>query len=485
MSDRNPDPLALQGQAIEQLSEAAETMGSLPDANQEMADVEVGQTPSEVVYEENKLELLHYESQTDEQYDVPILMVYALINRPYILDLQPDRSVVRTFLEEGFDVYLIDWNEPSLLDASLGFQDYVDRYIDNCVDVVRERSGVDAINLFGYCMGATMSVAYSALYPEKVRNLGLMAAALCFTEEGGIFGQWIEEGDLDFAKMRDVFGTVPAELLDLSFELSEPVENLVSKYFRFFDNVEDEEFVRNFARMERWIDESIDVAGQMVVEFVEATYQEGTLYDNEFYVGDKHADIQNLEMPIAQVVANYDHIVPPAASTTFNEAVPSDDITVFDADTGHIGLSVSSRSHAELWPDVCDWYAERSQLDADGEPVDADGEPVDVAGDATTEAASANTATETEETETAADATSDTEPSGENDGTDASDASEDTGPALTDINGIGPAYAERLREAGVTSVDALADAEVVALADAADVPVGRLEGWITQARDMV
>jgi polyhydroxyalkanoate synthase len=439
MSDPDPNTLAMQGQTWEQASELVEAMRSVPDANETMADVEVGQTPSEVVYEENKLELLHYEPQTDEQHDVPILMVYALINRPYILDLQPDRSVVRTFLEQGFDVYLVDWNEPSTLDASLGLQDYVDRYMDNCVDVVRDRSGQDAINLFGYCMGATMSVSYSALYPEKVRNLGLMAAALCFHEEGGIFGQWIEEGDLDFEAMADAFGTVPAELLDLGFEMSEPIENYVSKYVRFFENIEDEEFVRNFARMERWIDESIDIPGEMLVEFIDAAYRDGKLYDNELYVGEKHADMENLEMPIAQVVATYDHIVPPAASTTFNEVVPSDDVTVFREDTGHIGLSVSSRAHAELWPKVCDWYAERSQTDADDE-----------------------SATVEIEDETDDDATS---------------------AELETLDGVGPAYAERLRDAGVQSVTDLAASDVVSLADEADVPVSRLEGWITQARN--
>jgi len=73
-----------------------------------MERVDVGQTPSEAVYEENKLELLHYEPLTDDQHDTPLLVVWSLINRPYILDLQPGRSVVRRLLEAGHDVYMID-----------------------------------------------------------------------------------------------------------------------------------------------------------------------------------------------------------------------------------------------------------------------------------------------------------------------------------------------------------------------------------------
>ncbi len=160
-------PLDFQRRAWEAATEAVERSTIAPERQERMAEVDVGETPSEVVYRENKLELLHYESQTEEQFDVP-----------YILDLQPDRSVVRRLLEHGFDVYLIDWGEPSTLDGSLTLEDYVDRYIDNCVDVVRERSGIDEINVLGYCMGGTMSAMYAALHPEKVRNLGLMAASL-------------------------------------------------------------------------------------------------------------------------------------------------------------------------------------------------------------------------------------------------------------------------------------------------------------------
>jgi len=132
----------VQRQAWEATADLAEKTKVVPERTETVENIDVGQTPSEVVYEENKLELLHYEPMTEEQHGVPILIVYALINKPYILDLQPDRSVVQTLLEAGFDVYLIDWGEPSKLDRSLSIDDYANRYIDNCVvDVVRERPG--------------------------------------------------------------------------------------------------------------------------------------------------------------------------------------------------------------------------------------------------------------------------------------------------------------------------------------------------------
>ncbi|WP_135822591.1 class III poly(R)-hydroxyalkanoic acid synthase subunit PhaC [Halostella litorea] len=448
------DAIDLQRRTWENAAEIVEKAGAAPDAGETIADVEVGQTPKEVVYEENKLQLYHYESRTEEQHDVPILIVYALINRPYILDLQPDRSVVQTLLDNGFDVYLIDWGEPSKLDASLTLDDYVNRYIDNCVDVVRERSGLDSINVLGYCMGGTMSVMYSALHPEKVRNLGLMAAGLCFTGGGGVLELWGDEAYYDPEKVTETFDNVPAEFLDVGFALMDPVANGVTKYVRFYENMEDEDFVENFARMEEWLGDGIDVAGETYVEFLRDIYQKNKLYENELELGGKHVDIGNLEMPILQIVAEYDHLIPPEASKPFNDVVPSDDVTTMEASTGHIGMSVSSSSHAELWPDVCEWFEERSDVDdSDAEDSDSDDE------------AAAN-----------ADSSEDTEP-------DDSDATADRD--LEDIDGVGPSYADRLRSAGVDSVADLAAATAEDLADDADVPVSALEDWIAQARSIV
>ena len=162
-----------------------------------------------------------------------------MINRPYILDLQEDRSVVRTLLENGFDVYLIDWGEPSNLDKTLTLWDYVGRYIDNCVDVVCRRSQQDSISILGYCMGGTMSAMYASLFSEKVRNLLLMASGLSFCGESGILELWGDEDYYDPNTVAETFGNVPAEFLAVGFDLMNPIENLVSKYVNLFEGIEE------------------------------------------------------------------------------------------------------------------------------------------------------------------------------------------------------------------------------------------------------
>ncbi len=456
----NPFAAALdwQSKSLDAMRDAVETSQIADERLELMESVEVGQTPSEVVYEENKLELLHYDAEAagielddDEKEDVPILIVYALINRPYILDLQEERSVVRRLLEGGHDVYLIDWNEPSRLDQHLTLDDYVSRYMDNCVDVVRERSGQDAINILGYCMGGTMSVMYSALHPEKVNTLGLMAAGLCFDHTGGVLEEW---GSDEYYSPRDVtetFGNVPAEMLDIGFALMDPVDNYVTKYIRFAENMENEDFVENFGRMEKWLGDGIDVAGEAYVQFLEDVYQDNKLYKNELELDGKHVDLENLTMPVLQLMGEYDHLIPPAASKPFTDVIPSEDTRTIEFSTGHIGLSVSSSTHADLWPEVAQWYSDRN-----------DQSEVDIEVQSPGDAAEAAVEEVAEDVETA----------------DEADADE---PAdVESVNGIGPTYADRLRDAGIETVADLAERDATELAEITNASPARVEEWLEQ-----
>jgi polyhydroxyalkanoate synthase len=449
MSSNPPSPWAAaldwQRESVEAMTEAVDNAAAVPDRLETMQGVEVGQTPSDVVYEENKLELLQYDAEAagiavdeEDKEAVPILVVYALINRPYILDLQPERSVVRRLLEAGHDVYLIKWNEPSRLDQELTLDDYVNRYIENCVDEVRERSDQPAINLLGYCMGGTMSAMYSALHPEKVNALGLMAAGLCFDNTGGVLEQWGADEYYSPEDVVETFGNVPAEFLDVGFALMDPVDNYVSKYIRLAENIENESFVENFARMERWLSEGVDVAGAAYVEFLEKIYQENQLYRNELEIGGEHVDLDAIDMPVLQLIGEYDHLVPADASKPFNEVIGSDDVDMIEYATGHIGLSVSSSSHADVWPKASDWFSERN----------ATAEAVDI------EVEAARNEGQDEEEEDATD--------------------------LESIDGIGPTYAERLQEAGIESAGALAEHSASELADIADTNESRAREWLDQ-----
>jgi polyhydroxyalkanoate synthase len=269
-------------------------------------------------------------------------------------------------------------------------------------------------------MGGTMSAMYAALYPERVNSLGLMAAGLCFEGEGGLLELWGDESYYDPETVTETYGNVPSEFLDAGFAMMDPVENYVTKYVRLFDNIENDDLVENFARMERWLADGIDVAGATYQQFLEDVYQENKLMNNELYLDGEHVDVENIDVPVLQIVGEYDHLIPPGASKPFNEAVGSDDTTIIEFPTGHIGLSVSSSSHAELWPQVADWYVERMASDGD----------------------------------------------------------------LETVSGIGAAYADQLRAAGVSTVPALARSDAGELSAETGISSNRIADWIAQAAEM-
>ncbi len=468
--------LDVQRKGIEAMTEGVEKAEVAPERAGPLADIDVGQTPSEVVYTENKLELLHYKPEEagievaeEDKSDVPILVVYALINRPYILDLQPERSVVRRLLEAGHDVYLIKWNEPSRMDQFLTLDDYVNRYIHNCVEEVAERSDQESINILGYCMGGTMSAMYAALHPEKVNALALMAAGLYFEDTGGVLEEWGSDEYYDPEDVTKAFGNMPAEMLDVGFALMDPVNNFVSKYIRLYDNLENEDFVENFARMERWLDEGVDVAGKAYEEFLRDIYQRNALYENDLELDGKTVDVENIDMPILQIIGEYDHLIPAAASKPFNDVVGTDDVETIEYPTGHIGLSVSGSSHKDVWPEVCDWFHERNENDDVLDEADAAEIEIDDPADGE-EPSSSGEVIDAEEANQV-----------DGDGTDEQATLTGDGAAdVESVDGIGPTYAERLRDAGIETTTDLADADAATVAEVAEVSEARAQDWLDQ-----
>lgn len=232
-----------------------------------MATAEAGQTHAETVYTENNVRLLQYESATDSRHDTPILLVYAVINRSYIMDLQPDRIVVRQFLERGFDVYLLDWGVPSRLDTTLGFEDYVERYLAHAVDVVRNRSGRASIHLFGYCTGGTLATIFAGLHPDIIRTLGFLAPILSFETDEGILKTWGREEHVEPEKVSETFGNAPGELLATELSMQDPVEFYLARYVRLAERLDDREYVERTVRRLRWGQETVDVRAVFTKSF--------------------------------------------------------------------------------------------------------------------------------------------------------------------------------------------------------------------------
>ena len=319
-----------------------------------------GATQHEVVYRKDRMRLLHYSSDAKARRSPPILMVYAVINKPYVLDLHPDRSVIKTFLRKGFDVYLIDWGTPHRSDKFISTEDYVERYVDYAVDWIGDHCDTDQISLFGYCLGGTLAAIYAAVHPDKVRNLMIMAAPIDFRDEHGLLNWWTNEDHFDAEKLTRAYGNIPDYLFSSTFKYLDPAQNLLLKYIDLFENVQNEKFVDMFFRMEQWIHDGVPMTGAFYRDLIEKWYQKNQIVKNEFRINGNKVDLKNISMPVVTITGERDHIAPPASVRSLLDFISSKKKKSIHCDCGHIGLSVGGKAHKEVWPEVTNWLAKES-----------------------------------------------------------------------------------------------------------------------------
>jgi polyhydroxyalkanoate synthase subunit PhaC len=327
-----------------------------PSINDLNGDIEA--TPSEIVYTKDRVKLLHYTPIAKRSVLVPLLIVCALVNRYYILDLQPNLSVIRRYLERGIDVYIIDWGNPAPSDRYETIGDEVD-YIDAMVDVIRKRSGLQKVNLQGYCMGGALSVIYASLHPEKIKSLVVQAAPIDFSKkEAGIFNLWARYIDTD--EIVDTFGNVPGSFMNLGFLLVNPVGLMIDKYVKFYERINDKDYTEIFLRVEKWVFDTPDVPGESYRQFLKDLFQKNLLVKGELVVNEVRVSLKQLRAPLLTLIADDDTLVPPSSSALLNELVSSRVKKIMRYPTGHVGLCVSKKAHKEFWPLVADWIAKNS-----------------------------------------------------------------------------------------------------------------------------
>ena len=321
--------------------------------------IDTGVTPRVEIYKEDKLTLYRYQASGKTiQNPTPVLIVYALVNRPYMTDLQENRSTVRNLLEAGQDVYLIDWGYPDGADRSLTLDDYINGYLNRCVDVILKRHKIDKINLLGICQGGTFSLCYSAIHPSKVKNLITMVTPVDFKTPDNMLSNWVQHMDVDL--LVDTLGNVPGELLNWTFLSLKPFSLTGQKYVNMVDVLGDPDKLKNFLRMEKWIFDSPDQAGETFRQFIKDFYQQNGLMKGTIKIGERSVDLKSVDMPVLNIFAEQDHLVPPDASRPLRNLVGTKDYTELSFPGGHIGIYVSGKAQAQVPPAIGAWLDERS-----------------------------------------------------------------------------------------------------------------------------
>ncbi len=307
----------------------------------------------DVVHKDWLFSLMHFKGEA--KYKIPVLISYAYINRPFIMDLYEEVSVVRKLINAGLDVWMIDWGYPKRSDKFFKIKDYID-YIDFCVDFIRNKKGVPYITLHGYCLGATLAIIYSSFNSGKIKNLVLQAVPVNFHTENTI-SLWAMH--IDPVKISRALGNMSGELLNISFLLVEPVK-LGLKYLNVIDNVENKKLIKDFFYMDHWIFDSPAVPGYVYEEQISKWYHRNELIRGEYELDGKRVDLNNITMPVLTIIAEKDNLTPPETTLPFFEKIPSKDKKLLVSDKGHVGLTVSRSSHKKIWPQAVDWIVKRS-----------------------------------------------------------------------------------------------------------------------------
>jgi polyhydroxyalkanoate synthase len=285
-----------------------------------------------------------------------LLVVYALVNRPYMMDLEPDRSLIRGLLSRGLDVYLIDWGYPDGSDRFTTLEDYLEGQLVGCVDEILKVRGLDALNLLGVCQGGVFSLCFAALHPERVRNLITMVTPVDFHTSTDLLSKWARKIDVEaWVGQANVSGDVLNQLFLalMPFRLSQ------QKYVDLLRVPPDTARIENFMRVERWIYDSPDQAGAAFREFVVWFYQQNRFLRGGLEIGGRSVDLRNLELPILNLIGTRDHLVPPASSRALRALAGSRDFTTLELDLGHIGMYVSARAQRQVPAAIGDWLAAR------------------------------------------------------------------------------------------------------------------------------
>lgn len=320
-------------------------------------DLPLGATPYEVIYAKDQMRLLKY-TPAEQRYETPIVFVYSMINRYYILDFLPGRSLIAFMLDQGFPVYCIDWGVPGMEESEMTWAEYLGRYLKRSVRRVLRDSGASDVTLYGYCMGGTLALAYASLYPEGLRNVVVQATPVDFSA-GGVLADWTQARYFNVDAVVDAYGNVPSELLESAFRCMDPV-GIWQKWDTFFQRVDREDFVTTFLAMERWASDNIAFPGEVYRQYIKDCYQTNNFMHGKMEIGGRRVDLGNITAPVLNIIAGRDTIVPPESTTPLAGLVGSEDTTSLEFACGHIGLSTSSKGPRVYWPQVASWIGARS-----------------------------------------------------------------------------------------------------------------------------
>ena len=318
----------------------------------------LGTTPKDVVWRRGRSELWHYRNDS-VRFSPPLLIVFSLFSRSYILDLQPGNSFVERLLAAGFDVYLLDWGVPDERDAANQLEDYVDDYLPAAVERVRHLTGAEEINLLGYCFGSVLSLLYAAHHLDApLRSLTVMTTPVDLQQLGPLTSVIGKDG-LDVETMLDADGNLPPQIIHQAFQVLKPTAQL-TQYVDLWERLWGEDYVTAHQAMAGWASDHIPLPGGVAKQLAKMV-QDNAIVNDTLVLGGDRVTLSAITVPFLTVLATRDHIVPEASAAPLIDLVGSPDKHELRLDAGHVGLLVGRGAAKTTIPTIIEFLIERSE----------------------------------------------------------------------------------------------------------------------------
>jgi polyhydroxyalkanoate synthase len=311
--------------------------------------------PPPSVWAEGTTRLLDYGVFAPRPDGAPLLVVPSLINRAYILDLQPDRSLLRQLAADGFRPLLVDWGRPGADERHFDLSAYIAGRLGTVLDQVQALTSRAPI-LVGYCMGGQLALALAQLRPHQVGGLVLLATPWDFHAEKPEMARAVATAIAPWLPMFEHLGGLPVDVLQGLFAALDPF--LVVRKFCAFARLDPStDRARAFVALEDWLNDGVPLAAAVARECLLGWYGENTPGRGAWQVAGQAIRPQATSVPALVVVPEQDRIVPPLSALALARDLPG--ATVLKPAFGHIGMVSSSRAPKELWPQVTAWLGAR------------------------------------------------------------------------------------------------------------------------------
>jgi polyhydroxyalkanoate synthase len=292
-----------------------------------------------------------------------VLIIPPLMVKPDIYDLRPGHSFVAYLLDQGFDVFLVDFGRPQREDRDFRLEDYLLLPINTSVEKMREVTGSRQVSIFGYCMGGIFATIYAALEKtDAVRNVVTLGAPYDFSKLEA-YHALMQYADRPMVAIAESFGYFPAFLSQTLFQLTQPLKT-VTRPFSLLWNLWDEDYLESYEAMNKWMSDFLHYPKAAFKQFALDVVRDNKLIASELEMFGRRVDLANVRASFLVLASPEDHFGTPASSRPILDRIASTDTGFRLVRGGHLGAMAGSRAAAN-WELVAEWLSQRSAVDCE------------------------------------------------------------------------------------------------------------------------